>query len=216
MSRFRLVLHELAEHVPFTAAGAVTGIIVMVIVELSHIPREVSEALFYTLHPLHVAFSAVVVTALYRLNHKKPNVFMSIIIAYLGAVVIATVSDVIFPYLEGNAISIEMEFHLPFLETEIIPYLGIPEWVAVNAGAAIGIAVAFFRPSTKLPHMGHILVSTWASLFAFTAFGSANWIPLLPLIFVFLFFAVWIPCCFSDIVFPLLWARGGTARHHHH
>jgi hypothetical protein len=28
----------------------------------------------------------------------------------------------------------------------------------------------------------------------------------------FLFLAVWIPCCTSDIVFPLLFARGGPVR----
>jgi hypothetical protein len=51
------------------------------------------------------------------------------------------------------------------------------------------------------------LLSTWASLFYFTAFGTAAWLPLLPLILVFLFISVWIPCCLSDIVFPLLFVR---------
>ena len=37
-----------------------------------------------------------------------------------------------------------------------------------------------------------------------TAFGVAYWLPLLPVIFLFLFLAVLIPCCLSDIVFPLL------------
>jgi hypothetical protein len=31
--------------------------------------------------------------------------------------------------------------------------------------------------------------------------------PMLPYIFVFLFLAVWLPCCVSDIVYPLLWVR---------
>jgi hypothetical protein len=35
-------------------------------------------------------------------------------------------------------------------------------------------------------------------------------------IFFFLFIAVWIPCCFSDIVFPLFFVREGEAHHHHH
>jgi hypothetical protein len=34
------------------------------------------------------------------------------------------------------------------------------------------------------------------------------------LIAVFLFLAVWIPCCTSDIVFPLLFSRGRTATAH--
>ena len=41
--------------------------------------------------------------------------------------------------------------------------------------------------------------------FSFTAFGVADWLPLLPFIFLFLFLSVWLPCCISDIVYPLLW-----------
>lgn len=67
-----------------------------------------------------------------------------------------------------------------------------------------------------------MLLSTWASLFYFTAFGTASWVPLLPLIFVFLFLAVWLPCCLSDIAFPLLFIRKVAGKHnmaytsHHH
>jgi dolichyl-phosphate-mannose--protein O-mannosyl transferase len=79
--------------------------------------------------------------------------------------------------------------------------------VVINSAAAIGIAIGYRKQFTKFPHSGHVLLSTWASLFYFTAFGTATWLPLLPLIFVFLFIAVWIPCCMSDIVFPLLFVR---------
>ena len=200
------IAHQLAEHAPFTALGAVTGIIIMVIIVISNTPGDVSRALFYTLHPLHVVLSALVTTAMYRL-HKKSPFWLTIIIGYTGSVGIATISDAIIPYLGGASIRISMEFHLPFMETEIIPFIGVPEWVAVNTAAAIGIALAYWKPTTRFPHMGHVLLSTWASLFSFTAFGVADWIPLLPVIFLFLFLAVWLPCCVSDIVYPLLWIR---------
>jgi len=90
-----------------------------------------------------------------------------------------------------------MEFHLPFIE----------KWWLVNPLALVGIAIGYLRPTTKIPHFGHVLLSTWASLFYFTAFGVAYWLPLLPAVFLFLFLAVWIPCCLSDIVFPLLFIR---------
>ncbi|MDH4292186.1 MAG: hypothetical protein OEV56_06220, partial [Dehalococcoidia bacterium] len=54
---------------------------------------------------------------------------------------------------------------------------------------------------------GHVLLSTWASLFYFTAFGIADWIHLLPYVFLLLFLSVWIPCCTSDIIYPLLFVR---------
>lgn len=211
----RNIGRELLHHIPFTAAGAVTGIAAMAVVTLCHTSMNISEALFYTFHPLHVVFSALVTTALYR-KQKNHKLWAVIIVGYVGSVGIATLSDAVIPFLEGSSLRIEMGFHVPFLETEIMPFIGVPEWVMVNGAAIIGIAVGFFRPNTTFPHMGHVLLSTWASLFGFTAFGTADWLPLLPIIFVFLFLAVWIPCCFSDIVFPLLWVRGEPAHQHEH
>ena len=197
---------QLAEHAPFTAVGAVAGIIVMVIIYFFNVPRDISSALFYTLHPLHIVLSALATTAIYR-QHKRGKLWGTILIGYTGSIGIATLSDIIIPYLGGSALNIPMEFHLPFIETTKIPFIGIEKWIIVNAAAAIGIAIAYWKPVTRLPHMGHVLLSTWASLFSFTAFGIANWIPLLPFIFLFLFLAVWLPCCISDIVYPLLWVR---------
>lgn len=195
--------------------GAAIGIVVMVIVSLCNTPTNVSEGLFFTFHPLHVVFSALVTTALYR-KQKGHKLWAVVIIGYLGSVGIATISDAIIPYLEGSSLQIDMGFHLPFLETEKMPFIGVPKWIIVNGAAIIGIAIGFFRPNTRFPHMGHVLLSTWASLFGFTAFGTADWLPLLPIIFVFLFLAVWLPCCISDIVFPLLWVKGEPEPAHEH
>lgn len=197
---------ELAEHAPFTAVGAVIGIMVMAIIHFLNAPREISHAIFYTLHPLHIVLSALTTTAMYRL-HKKGRLWATILIGYTGSIGIATLSDIIIPYLGGSTLNIPMEFHVPFIETENMPFIGVPKWIIVNAAAVIGMAIAYWKPITRFPHMGHVLLSTWASLFSFTAFGIANWIPLLPFIFLFLFLAVWLPCCISDIVYPLLWVR---------
>jgi hypothetical protein len=202
----RRILHELKAHAPFTAIGAVSGIVVMGIILATHLSASVSESIFYTLHPLHIVLSALVTTAMYR-RYSRGRLWAVILIGYLGSVGIATLSDAIIPFVEGSTLSIDIGFHLPFLETEAFPYLGIPTWIVINSAAAIGIAIGYLKQTTKIPHSGHVLLSTWASLFYFTAFGTASWVPLLPLIFVFLFLAVWIPCCTSDIVFPLLFVR---------
>jgi hypothetical protein len=210
----RHIGRELLHHVPFTAAGAVIGIGVMALITLCNTSIKVSESLFFTFHPLHVIFSALVTTAIYR---KQPGhkLWAVVIIGYVGSVGIATISDAIIPFLEGSSLKIDMGFHLPFLETEDMPFLGVPKWIVVNGAALIGIAVGSFRPNTKFPHMGHVLLSTWASLFGFITFGTADWLPLLPIIFVFLFLAVWLPCCVSDIVFPLLWTGEEPAHESH-
>ena len=204
------IVHQLVRHAPFTALGAVAGIVVMVIIVFSNAPREISNAFFYTLHPLHVVLSALATTAMYRLNGRG-KLWVVIFIGYTGSIGIATLSDIVIPYLGGVLLNVPMEFHLPFIETGKMPFIGIEKWMVVNAAAVIGIAIAYWKPATRFPHMGHVLLSTWASLFSFTAFGVANWIPLLPFIFLFLFLSVWIPCCVSDIVYPLLWVREGQA-----
>jgi hypothetical protein len=202
----RQIARELREHIPFTAIGAATGIILMVIIVFAHIPATVSQAAFYTLHPLHVVLSALVTTAMYT-KYSKGKLWEAILIGYAGSVGIATLSDVIIPYLGGALLNIDIGFHVPFIETEEMPFFGVAKWVVINSAAVIGIAIGCWRQTTKFPHSGHVLLSTWASLFYFTAFGAANWLPLLPPIFIFLFLAVWLPCCLSDIVFPLLFIK---------
>jgi hypothetical protein len=45
--------------------------------------------------------------------------------------------------------------------------------------------------------------------------GSVGLLQLI-VIFVLLFVAVWIPCCLSDIVFPLFFSDKGKVHDHHH
>ena len=187
---------ELARHGPFTASGAATGIIIMIIIAFGNVPFQLSYTLFYTLHPLHVVLSALVTTAMYK-RYSNGKIWVAILIGYTGSIGIATISDAMIPYLGGALVGIKIGFHVPFIE----------KWWLVNPMALIGITIGYWKPTTKFPHYGHVLLSTWASLFYFTAFGIAHWIPLLPFVFLFLFLAVWIPCCLSDIVFPLLFAR---------
>ena len=202
----RRIASELKEHTPFTALGAVSGILLMLIIILANVPSQASQTAFHALHPLHIILSALTTTAMYR-KYGRRRIWAAVLIGYFGSIGIATLSDAIIPYLGGALLGIEMEFHIPFMETEKIPFIGIETWKLVNAAALAGIIFGYLKPTTKLPHSGHVLVSTWASLFFFTAFGIAYWIPLLPFVFLFLFLAVWLPCCISDIVFPLLFIR---------
>jgi len=199
----RRIASELAKHTPFTAAGAITGIIIMVIIVFGNVPSSISQTTFYTLHPLHIILSALATTAMYK-KYSNGKIWAAILIGYFGSIGIATLSDAIIPYLGGTLLGVKMGFHLPFIETTKMPVIGVAKWQVVNSAAVIGIAIGYLRPTTKFPHSGHVLLSTWASLFYFTAFGVAYWLPLLPAIFLFLFLAVWVPCCLSDIVFPLL------------
>jgi len=189
------IVCELKRHISFTALGAVTGVAIMVAAVLGNVPSEVSYTAFNILHPIHVVLSALVTTAMYTKYRRKA--WIAILIGYTGSVGIATISDVIIPYLGGTLLQLEIEFHLPFIE----------KWWLINPLALTGIAIGYWKHTTRIPHSGHVLLSTWASLFYFLTFGTAEWIPLLPFVFLFLFLAVWLPCCTSDIVYPLIFIK---------
>lgn len=198
----KLIVNELREHVPFTVLGAITGIIIMVVIALADVPSAVSQTIFFTLHPLHVVLSAAATTVMYR-KYGSGKLWVALLVGYFGSVGVATTSDVLIPYLGGTLLGIEIAFEVPF----------ITEWWLINPAALLGIAIGYLGPATKFPHFGHVLLTTWASLFYFTAFGVAEWIPLLPFIFLFLFLAVWLPVCVSDIVFPLLFTKKRLPHH---
>ena len=204
---FRHILKELKNHAPFTVFGALTGIVIMLL--FKKIPPAVSHNIFYTLHPMHVLLSAFATASMYKL-HKcghlkgKCKFLILLVIGYVGSIGIATISDSIIPYVGEILLKMpNRDIHLGFIE----------KWWLVNPLAIIGILLANFKSHTKFPHMGHVLLSTWASLFhiIMSSEGGIFWYVYI-YIFVFLFLAVWIPCCISDIVFPLLFVKGKNAK----
>jgi hypothetical protein len=194
----KTVSHELRAHAPFTVFGTLTGILIMVLIVYTRIPDTVSRHLFWTFHPLHVLLSALVTAGMYRL-HSRRQLLATFVIGYCGSIGIATLSDCIIPYVGESLLSLpNKEIHLGFIE----------KWWLVNPLALAGIVIASVWPKTKFPHAGHVLLSTWASLFHMTmAVETELSVLAIVLIGVFLFLAVWVPCCTSDIVFPLLFAR---------
>lgn len=198
----RQIVRELKEHSSFTVFGAITGVVIMAIFQ--NIPYRVSYAIFYTLHPAHVVLSALVTASMYDIHKRKEagggyKLWKLLIVGYVGSVGIATLSDSVIPYLGEVLLGMPNRgIHIGFIE----------KWWLVNPLAIIGIAIAYIRPSTKFPHAGHVLLSTWASLFhvMMAAGGPFGWLSYI-VVFLFLFIAVWIPCCMSDIVFPLLFVK---------
>jgi hypothetical protein len=192
------ILNELKHHIPFTFLGAVIGIVFMTIFIKGNYLLDISlyaEDIFFILHPTHVFLSALVTTTLF-VRYRNKNILWAIFVGYTGAIGIATISDSLIPYLG------ELLIGLPNSE----PHIGfIEEPLKTNIPAFIGIAIGYFKGTTKIPHAGHVLISTWASLFhVIMAIGASLTFLQMIGIFTFLFLAVWLPCCTSDIVYPLL------------
>jgi hypothetical protein len=216
-ARLKHILLELKAHSPFTLFGASTGIILMLL--FRNISHQASYRLFYIFHPAHVVLSAMVTASLFRLHEKTKGFLIVLIIGYFGSVGIATLSDSILPFfgeeILGAAIPMEAAVHShghkagSEHEHERELHIGfIEEWYIVNPAALLGIVIAYFLPKSKVPHAFHILISTWASTAHIMMNSQQPVTTMLALgIFIVLFIAVWLPCCFSDILFPMLFVK---------
>lgn len=203
---FKYVLVELKEHLPYSIFSVVIGIIILGILtfsaeifgasDISNPSRE----LFHVFHPIHLLFSATATTAMFWRYEKK--LFKAVVIGFVGSVGICGISDIFIPYISGFLMGMKMTLHVCILEHPglIMPF--------VVAGLFTGLMVPdTTRRSTIFSHAGHILVSSMASIFYLISFGLRDWVHLVGLVFIYTVLAVMVPCCISDIVFPLLLTR---------
>lgn len=237
MGRVNAVLSELRTHAPFTLFGAVTGIAVMFLFarapeQVSHRLFQV----FHPLHVVLSAIVTASLFKIYESKRGFIVVlligyFGSIGVATLSDSVLPffgeSILGVVLPThaavhanagedahdadsdpetAEGHAADHD-HAEEPYFLSRL--YLGfIEDWYVVNPAAILGVLIAWFWPHTKFPHAAHILISTWASAFhvLMNMQGQLSVTVLLGMLIV-LFIAVWLPCCMSDIVFPMLFVR---------
>jgi hypothetical protein len=219
------ILVELKGHAPFTALGALAGILFMLIFRNVSLPTR--HAMFMTFHPAHVVLSAMVTASMFKLHAAGKRFLLILVIGYFGSVGIATLSDIIIPHFGAEILDVRIpthaqtHYHSPDgsadhrdrdpedMHWDHKIHLGfIEEWYIVNPAAFLGVIIAYFLPHTKFPHSFHILISTWASS-SYLLMSAHTQMTLLVAtgVFIVLFIAVWVPCCVSDIVFPLLFVK---------
>jgi len=228
------ILVELRGHSPFTFFGALLGIIFVLL--LRNVSGISSSTLFSLFHPAHVVLSAMVTASMFKLHAVKKQFLLVLIVGYFGSVGVATLSDVVIPHIGTRLLGLDVSTHaeshyheptstnkeavtthkhsehthsqeIEHHERKI--HLGfIEEWYIVNPAALLGILIAYFLPRTKFPHAAHVLISTWASSSYLLMNMQAGMTVAVAIgIFTTLFIAIWIPCCISDIVFPLLFVK---------
>jgi len=225
------ILSELRDHAPFTLFGAGTGILAMLLFKGA--PTEVSQRLFQVFHPAHVVLAASVTASLYKLHEKSKGFLTILLVGYIGAVGTATLSDCILPFygetILGVSVPTEAKVHSHAGDRAAADehgtesgrpdiHLGfIEEWKIVNPAALLGILIAYFLPRTKFPHALHILISTWASSahIMMNLYAPMTFLTVIGILVV-LFISVWLPCCFSDIIFPMFFVKTPTEKLHDH
>lgn len=229
------ILVELRGHSPFTFFGTLLGIIFVLL--FRNISGISGRALFSIFHPAHVVLSAMVTASMFKLHAAKKGFLLVLIVGYFGSVGVATVSDVVIPHIGVNLLGLDIPTHAQLhghertstsAETTALAhkydehansqetehhgrkiYLGfIEEWYIVNPAALLGVLIAYFLPRTKFPHGAHVLISTWASSsYLLMNMQAGITVAVAVGIFTTLFIAIWVPCCISDIIFPLLFVK---------
>ncbi len=198
---------ELRHHVPFTAFGTSIALILLGLLTVALSPSkaamsEYGHELFHVFHPLHILFSATATTAMFWRHEER--FFKAIVIGLIGSLGICGISDAFLPFIGGKVVGIEMEFHWCLIVH--------PEIVLTFAifGVLIGLVstnMAHGRVPTIFSHSSHVFISTMATMFYLMAFGFTEWIPHIVETFLIIFLGVTLPCCTSDIIFPLLLSK---------
>ncbi len=155
--------------------------------------------LFHIFHPIHLLLSAMATTAMfYRYERRMAK---AIVVGFAGSVGICGLSDVFMPYLAGELLQLKgIHFHWCLIQH---PQMVLP-FAAVGIASGL-VAAGTVDRSTIISHSAHIFISSTASLFYLISYGLPDWYSekwLAP-VFIIVILCVTIPCCLSDILFPL-------------
>ncbi len=210
--KFKKIRQEFFEHLPYTVFSVAAGLVIlgfMTYAAMITAPAGASGAanphfapaarvVFHVFHPLHVFFSAVATVAMFWRHERRW--LKAILVGTLGATVICGLSDIFLPYLAGGLLGAgDMEIHVCIVHRPqiVLPFLA--------AGVFLGLLLpASTHKSTIFSHAAHVLVSSVASIMYLVGFGLTNWVAAVGMVFVYMVVAVIVPCCTSDILFPLL------------
>lgn len=198
-TKFRHILEELQQHLPYTIFSVAVGMVALgvltVLIEANKFPQA-SQNLFHIFHPLHMLFSATATTAMFWRHDKK--ILKAISIGFIGAAGLCTLSDIFIPYVAGYLLGVKMHLHICILADPmlVLPFLFF--------GIFMGFVLPTVVESTIFSHAAHVFISSMASIFYLVSFGLTEWIPVGGMVFIYMVLAVMIPCCTSDIIFPLL------------
>ncbi len=196
MGKLKLIMHELEHHIPFTFLASLIAIVIMFIVYFTNLSLSLNTQLFFEIaHPLHILVSVVVSSAIFYKYQK--NFILAFCIGIISGLLFGILSDILFPYFGGLIFGLHPHFHFPLFESPIL----------ILSISVIGSLIGISFKITKLPHFLHVFLSVLASMFYLLAFIEPTNILALILSLIIVFIAVLIPCCLSDIAFPLFFIR---------
>lgn len=206
------VLSEILCHFPYAIFSVAFSMICLSFFSFNSLGDQeaaLSYRLFHNFHFLHILFAATGTMLTFRRFSK--NMILGVLVGLLIPTFFCTVSDAFLPYLGGKIVNLDMHFHWCFLShlDTVLPFLFI--------GMLNGLVMSSHATSLQLVyslgfHFVHIFISSMASMLYLVSFGFSDWWSRMGFVFLFLIFAVLIPCTLSDIVIPMMFAR--LKKHH--
>lgn len=193
---------ELAKHLPFSIFAALLSVVTLGVLHSFRQLRlsESVEDLFHVFLPAHLLLSCATTTAMFWIHDRR--LWKACLIGAVGSIGTCGIADILLPHIGAMLLGWPVQLHICFVKEPGLVY----PFVALGMVAGI-LAGEHVHRSTLFSHFGHILVSSMAALLYPVAFGipyriaDSGWLLLIVLV------AVIVPCSFSDIVFPLLFAR---------
>lgn len=205
------IKEEIFCHFPYAIFSVALAMVVTSFISYpkAELVSEIAYRLFHNFHFLHLLFAASGTILMFR--RYSNNVVMSLIVGFSVPAVFCTVSDAFLPYLGGKILGLDMHLHWCFIShlNTVFPFLvgGIVNgWVmsAHNHSKQMFYSLGF--------HFAHIFVSSMAGLLYLISFGFDDWWKKMGFVFLYLSFAVLVPCIMSDVVVPMFFARLGFKR----
>ena len=203
---------ELLCHLPYAIFSVAFGLTILSFVsyfsygDTVAIACQRADVLFHSFHFMHIVFAATgTLITFFRFSN---NILKALLLGIISPMVFCTLSDSILPYIGGLLLGVKMHFHLCFVTelSNVLPFLFI--------GIVNGFVMSRHEGNRQwlyaiTSHATHIVVSSLASIFYLVSHGCTDWYRFIGAIFVFLIFAVVVPCTLSDVVVPILFAKAG-------
>lgn len=202
---------ELIHHIPYAVFSVAFCLILLSIfgamslgTQEAHLVKKQTKLLFHSFHFMHIVFAATgTLITFFRFSR---NWWRGLAVGIISPVIFCTLSDSILPYLGGRMLGVDMHFHLCFLTElpNVLPFL--------FTGILNGVVMSRHHISRQgyysvFSHFFHILISSLASSFYLVSHGYITWYKQIGPVFLFLVFAVVVPCTLADVVVPMAVAR---------
>lgn len=190
----RNIAKKLKENSSFIFLSTLIGVLLIIVIKL-YFKKEVNESFFYIIHTAHIFIFALISSALF-FKHKLKTI-NALTIGLISALILASLSDIIFPFIGAKLFHLTPTFHFPLIEN---PFVIISTGLI---GSLIGIITKF----TKIPFFIQIFLSVFAGIFYLVCFSRIpDYIGFIFLTII-IFVSTWIVCYIRDFILPFSFSK---------